>query len=61
MEEFPKWIYKEGADLVWEGRKLAAKIVADAEAEAKAAEDGFLNLADYLKAEAEALAKKVKK
>ena len=51
----------KGEELVWEGRSLVTKIVSDAEAEAKAIEDGWRSIETFLKDEAEAVAKKVKK
>lgn len=54
MNDFPKMLYKLGSELVWEGRKLATKIVADAEAEAAAVEDGWLAIADFLKGKGKA-------
>lgn len=36
MTEYPRMLYREGGDLVWEGRRLATLIVADADAEAAA-------------------------
>ena len=41
---YPKMLYRKGADILWEGRQLATKIVNDAEAEAKAIADGWRHI-----------------
>jgi hypothetical protein len=61
FSEFPKVLYREGMDLVWEGRQLATRIVADAEAEAKAIEEGWRSIETFLAAKAEVIVKAVKK
>lgn len=60
MLEYPKMLFKEGSDLVWEGRQLATKIIEDAEAEAKAVEDGWRTIETLLKGEVEKVVAKVK-
>lgn len=41
MIEFPKMLYRDGTELVWEGRQLATRIVTSAEDEAKALGEGW--------------------
>jgi hypothetical protein len=61
MHEFPKWLYRIGEEIEWEGHKLAGLIVADAEAEAKAIADGWRELETLLKQRVEAAVETVKR
>lgn len=44
MLEFPKMLYREGEELLIEGKALATRIVHDAEAEAAAIKEGWQSL-----------------
>jgi hypothetical protein len=58
--EYPKMLYREGKELVWEGRQLATRIIANAEEEAKAISDGWRSIETMLAAKVEVIEKKVK-
>lgn len=61
MLEYPKMLFREGADMVWEGRQLATRIITGAEEEAKAIGQGWRTIETLLAAKVETLVKPVKK
>lgn len=60
MIEFPKVLYRLGDEIEWEGLKLATRIVASCEEEAKAVDDGWRHVETVLKGETDKVAKKAK-